>query len=683
MARDLEQRVGTVATDVDRRVRALARLPSSYWLQTGDERADPVDTKVLEGFAEALPFVENFKFVPRAPAPDAASGTRTWTWKSDSPAGEASPAPRAPVAPMSPMAPTAPVAASATPRPGPAESPAVQPSAAPEPSPVELEKLLRQAQASATVSVASLPPSMSPADREKLVAELEKVRREIGRTLALRYEAQQRARTIKARKIAEGSEAAGGAAPPVAPVEKPAPSSAELAFPVRDNGEVVGELTGKIKAKEILKSVLAQTHREQGEIPFALDEENQLYVSTDADGKALSDLPAVAALRGKAAADGSDVDEASKQWIVVAKKDPGSGLRYGIARPISRAIRELKTETALNFLAAFLLIGLTTVGMIPLTGGMVKNVQELEAGAARIAEGDLATRVPVTSRDEFGRLAASFNHMAVQLSEHQEKLLEQERIGKEREIGRRLLEAENDRKSRELEEARRFQLSLLPRKLPERAGLELGVAMSTATEVGGDYYDFREVAGGDLLVAIGDATGHGAAAGTMVTVVKSLFMAGGDTESPSAFLRRATGLVHGMGLSRMAMALALARLHGRRVTLSSAGMPPALHFRAAGGVVDEIALAGMPLGSRAEFPYAEAELDLAPGDTLLLMSDGFPELPNPAGEVLGYERARAIFAGVARQPADVVVAALEKAASEWAGSTSLNDDVTFLVLRGA
>ena len=87
-----------------------------------------------------------------------------------------------------------------------------------------------------------------------------------------------------------------------------------------------------------------------------------------------------------------------------------------------------------------------------------------------------------------------------------------------------------------------------------------------------------------------------------------------------------------MGLSRMAMALTVARCLGRRLTISSAGMPPALHFRAATGEIDEIALPGMPLGARADFDYAEREIELAPGDSLLLMSDGFPELANPGGE---------------------------------------------------
>jgi len=91
------------------------------------------------------------------------------------------------------------------------------------------------------------------------------------------------------------------------------------------------------------------------------------------------------------------------------------------------------------------------------------------------------------------------------------------------EAERRILEAENERKTHELEEARELQLSLLPKTLPSLPSLDISVYMETATEVGGDYYDFYEDSNGELTVLIGDATGHGLNAGTMVTATKSLF----------------------------------------------------------------------------------------------------------------------------------------------------------------
>ena len=76
-----------------------------------------------------------------------------------------------------------------------------------------------------------------------------------------------------------------------------------------------------------------------------------------------------------------------------------------------------------------------------------------------------------------------------------------------------------------MEEARELQLSMLPKKVPDVPNLDIAVYMKTATEVGGDYYDFSTKEDGSLNIAIGDATGHGMKAGTLVTMMKSLFTA--------------------------------------------------------------------------------------------------------------------------------------------------------------
>jgi serine phosphatase RsbU (regulator of sigma subunit) len=64
---------------------------------------------------------------------------------------------------------------------------------------------------------------------------------------------------------------------------------------------------------------------------------------------------------------------------------------------------------------------------------------------------------------------------------------------------------------------------MLPKQLPQLPHLDIAVYMRTATEVGGDYYDFHIGMDGTLTVVLGDATGHGMKAGTMVTTTKSLF----------------------------------------------------------------------------------------------------------------------------------------------------------------
>jgi len=102
-----------------------------------------------------------------------------------------------------------------------------------------------------------------------------------------------------------------------------------------------------------------------------------------------------------------------------------------------------------------------------------------------------------------------------------ELTLEQERQSKEKEIQTVLLQADNQRKTLELEQARAMQLSMLPKTLPDVPGLEVAVLMKTATEVGGDYYDFHHDTNGDLTAAVGDVTGHGHRAGIVEATAKS------------------------------------------------------------------------------------------------------------------------------------------------------------------
>lgn len=445
----------------------------------------------------------------------------------------------------------------------------------------------------------------------------------------------------------------------------------DLDCTIGDKSRVVGKVRAQVRAQALLQNVLAATRRDRGEIPFAVDAEGHLYAARPEDMEALRALP-LADKEGEGASD---------SWVIASKEEAETGLRFGIARPIGAALEEMRRTTARNFTWGLGLIGLCFAGIFPLSGRITRNVGTLTTGAEQIARGDLTARVPVRSKDELGRLADAFNRMAHDLSEHQERLLAEERLRKEREIERRLLEAEHDRKSRELEQARQFQLSLLPRELPARPDLELAVYTRTAAEVGGDYYDVLQGEDGSLTLAVGDATGHGAAAGTMVTVVKGLFTARAGETSPARFLREANGVIKRMQLGRMAMALSVLQLRDRKVRFASAGMPPVFLHRARTGEVEEVCLEATPLGALADCDYPERELEVEPGDTLLLLTDGFPELQGASGDLLGYARVPEIFAASAAKPPGEIIADLTAAVEAWRGEMPLQDDVTFVVLK--
>lgn len=149
------------------------------------------------------------------------------------------------------------------------------------------------------------------------------------------------------------------------------------------------------------------------------------------------------------------------------------------------------------------------------------------------------------------------------------------------ELQAQAIEAEDRRKSEELEQARQLQLSMLPQDPPQSSYLDIAFAITTATEVGGDYYDFYEDSDGTLTVALGDATGHGLQAGIVVTAVKSLFMALARESEITRIFKTILARLKDMHLRRANMAMTMIKLKDRRLRMASAGTPPALLYRAA------------------------------------------------------------------------------------------------------
>lgn len=272
-------------------------------------------------------------------------------------------------------------------------------------------------------------------------------------------------------------------------------------------------------------------------------------------------------------------------------------------------------------------------------------------------------------------------YLARDFARTNERVLAQERAAKDQEMQRRLLEADNARKTRELEDARQLQLSMLPQSLPEVPNLDIAVYMKTAGEVGGDYYDFLLSKDGALTVVVGDATGHGTKAGIMVAAIKSLFHALGGSLMAPDFFNRCTDIMRGMKMGHLYMSMTLLRIKGKKMLACAAGMPPFMIYRAAANAIEEVVLKGMPLGAHRSFPYELEEITLALGDAILLITDGFEELCNSNGEMFEYARVkRAFWESAGRSPQEIVQH-LSESASRWSEGQSQNDDITLMVLK--
>lgn len=281
----------------------------------------------------------------------------------------------------------------------------------------------------------------------------------------------------------------------------------------------------------------------------------------------------------------------------------------------------------------------------------------------------------------FGFVVTMSVYLARNFARTHEQSLQQERQAREQEVQQRLLEEDNARKTRELEEARQLQLSMLPQCIHDIPGIDVCFHMETAAEVGGDYYDYHLADDGTLTIAIGDATGHGMKAGIMVSVIKTLFITNAAQTDILSFLNQCNASIKQMQMGNLYMALALVRIKGNKLTVSSAGMPPVLIYRKADQRVEEIMLKSPPLGGFSNFSYRKKETELMPEDTVLLMSDGLPELFNENDEMMGYRRVKGIFKDAALGTPDQVVSHLSAESERWRNKKAQDDDMTFVALK--
>jgi phosphoserine phosphatase RsbU/P len=257
---------------------------------------------------------------------------------------------------------------------------------------------------------------------------------------------------------------------------------------------------------------------------------------------------------------------------------------------------------------------------------------------------------------------------------------------------RRLQEMEVDhrRKTEELAFARQLQLSMLPRRNVALDNIEIIGRMRTASEVGGDYYDFIEMTDDRICIAVGDATGHGMAAGLVVGMVKmglinELQKLNGRTsvkmlvEDLNRALKRSLSQ-RGMG---MCLGAAILETSTLKVELFSNGMPAPYHYRSADRNLSQVATQAPPLGFLSQVSVRPVQIELRSGDALLWLSDGFEERLDRMNQVWGSELvAQTLELICVEEPsADAIARRMIEACDSAAGGRSNHDDMTIVVAK--
>lgn len=421
-----------------------------------------------------------------------------------------------------------------------------------------------------------------------------------------------------------------------------------------------GEVIAHMKTKEMVRRVLRRDGVRPADVVFALDQTGRLHTP---DPNNRGRLEKVGIKAGPAA--NLKTAKFPEDWIVATVDESGSGMTFGIARPIGDSLKEIRNTSLRNLGFGLGFIGVALLGIFPLSKRITRDLGILTAGVEKLSSGDLNARVPVNSKDEFGTLASAFNKMAEDLTLHQARVIEQERLQKE------------------IEMCRRIQEEMLPReplKVPcaEAKGVSL-----PARQVGGDFFNYFLLPDGEIAVLVGDVSGKGVPAALLMANFQATLQARLQTERDLARLARDLD----MEISRqtepqtfVTLFMSIIGQDGKTIRWVNAGHNPQFLLRE-DGAITALESTGRPLGLLPGSEFEEGQTELRGGDSLFLYTDGLVEATNAAGEEFGTERLAAILVNERAGRVDKVIADLVEAVTLHREGQEAGDDATMLALR--
>jgi serine phosphatase RsbU (regulator of sigma subunit) len=247
----------------------------------------------------------------------------------------------------------------------------------------------------------------------------------------------------------------------------------------------------------------------------------------------------------------------------------------------------------------------------------------------------------------------------------------------------RLRRAEEDRERevRELSAARVIQHQLLPKEMPSLPGWRVAAYYRPARAIGGDFYDFLELPDGQLAIFAGDVTDKGIPAALVMATTHSILRGEAPgLASPGAVLERANDRLYPDIPPHTFVTCLYAVLDPASGRLLYANAGHNLPYVATADGVAELRATGMPLGAMPGMTYEENEAHLAPGDSVLLHSDGLVEAHDQSGEMFGFPRLQEIVES-SRGGEHLIEECLAKL-REFAGRDwEQEDDITLVVLQ--
>lgn len=326
---------------------------------------------------------------------------------------------------------------------------------------------------------------------------------------------------------------------------------------------------------------------------------------------------------------------------------------------------ETRVDRVESYTGAFLifLIALNTALALLFSRSVTRPLHSLVEASRELAGGNLATRVDIRRKDEFGDLGRVFNQLGPRLNEH-------------------------FRMQQALNVAMEIQQTLLPLKPPDIDGFDIHGVTRYSEKTGGDYFDYLCVGEGGrqrLCVAVGDVSDHGIPSALLMATARALLRYRADA---AGSVGRIVSDVNGkfsqdVENSGRFITLFLARIDRMqtRIEWVRAGHDPALLYDPDADAFQPLHGDGIPLGVDSAYAYREYSCAAKPGQILFIGTDGLWETRNSEGRVFGKDRLHAVIGRHADAPARQITRAIITAVENFRGTGAQEDDLTAVVVK--
>ena len=233
--------------------------------------------------------------------------------------------------------------------------------------------------------------------------------------------------------------------------------------------------------------------------------------------------------------------------------------------------------------------------------------------------------------------------------------------------------------------AQEVQQNLLPQRPPRLESIDVIGRSLYCDETGGDYFDFLELSGNRLGVVVGDVTGHGVAAALLMASVRGFLRARATLSESAAEIISGVNRLTSVDTAETGQFMTLFYLvldhQTRRITWVRAGHDPGLLYCPDTDRFEELSGAGLALGVDEDWQFEDFSRTVKPGQIVLLTTDGIFEAHNPAGDMFGKARFKAVVRQNAGLEAEGLRKAVFEAVTEFRETEPQEDDITLVILK--